>query len=57
MGCMLENTNEKNLDINLDNELNNSHLIIQNQQIDFNNFLLNEISSNHNTVQTFKYSS
>ena len=56
MGCMLGNTNEKNLDINLDNELNNSHLIIQNQQIDFNNFLLNEISSNHNTVQTFKYS-
>jgi hypothetical protein len=56
MGCMLGNTNEKNLDINLDNELNNSHLIIQNQQIDFNNFLLNEISSYHNTVQSFKYS-
>ena len=56
MGCMLGNTNEKNLDINLDNELNNSHLIIQNQQIDFNNFLLNEISSIHNTVQSFKNS-
>ena len=57
MGCMLGLTNDKVIDLNsLSNEQKNQHIIIQNQQQDFNIFLSNEMSSINNTVQTINKS-
>ncbi len=57
MGCMLGLSNDKFIDINsLSNEQKNQHIIIQNQQQDFNIFLSNEMSSINNTVQTINKS-
>jgi hypothetical protein len=57
MGCMLRLTNDKVIDLNsLSNEQKNQHIIIQNQQQDFNIFLSNEMSSINNTVQTINKS-